>query len=72
MTDNPIHRCSTVMRVRMNGQKKLEEFNAGKYSLKWLQEGHARTDGTVPKVQRTTLLDAQMTQMLIMKQRGNT
>ena len=46
------------MRLRMNGPKTLEEFNAGKYSKSWLNAGHLRTDSAVNKEQkRISLLD---------------
>ena len=47
-----------LIRIRMNGSKKLEEFNAAKYAKSWLAMGHSRTDSkAVTKKPRITLYD---------------
>lgn len=47
-----------IMRIWMNGPKKLEEFNAARYSKAWLDAGHFRSDSNKrTQQQKITLLD---------------
>jgi hypothetical protein len=35
---------NNLMRIRMNGPRKLEKFSALKYAKKWIEADHMRTD----------------------------
>ncbi len=38
-----------LLRIRLNGPKKLERFPAKKYTKLWLQRGHMKTDDSTSK-----------------------
>ena len=46
-----------LMRVRINGPNKLEEFPAMKYAVKWVEKGHIRTDSPNSIKVKPTYLD---------------
>lgn len=38
-----------LMRIRINGPDKIEEFSASKYAKAWIAQGHKRSDAKEPE-----------------------